>query len=233
MVNLSVISMAVSAIFLLAGGYATYRSWQKKKDRLLQYFAIFFLGYGVMHVLLSLGALFSSSNSSLAGILYVTAHFFLFTTTAFFLRLPLRLLIPKLEKSVFYVVLVGAFLATIMILREIPLPIFADGITNWNIGENAAKAAITFSGITLLALVILFIIVAIKSKEKLYRIRSLVFALGIFVFLTGGPLHNIAKSNIQYLLADILTPIATLILLLGVYLPRLKDKNKINMNQNR
>jgi len=232
MVNLSVISMAVSAIFLLAGGYTTYRSWQKKKDRLLQYFAIFFLGYGVMHLLLSLGAFFSSGSSSLAGVLYVIAHFFLFTTTAFFLRLPLKLLIPKLEKPVFYIVLAGAFLSTFMILREIPAPFFANGLTNWNIGANAAKAAITFSGVTLLALVILFIITAIKAKERIYRIRSLVFALGIFVFLTGGPLHNVAKSNVQYLLADILTPIATLILLLGVYLPRLKDKNKISANQN-
>ena len=232
MVNLSVISMAVSAIFLLAGGYAVYKSWQKKKDRLLQYFAIFFVGYGVMHSLLSLGAFFSSGSSSVAGVLYVIAHFFLFTTTAFFLRLPLRLLAPKLEKPVFYVVLVGAFAATTMILREIPAPFFANGLTNWNIGANAAKAAITFSGVTLLALVILFIITAIKSKEKTYKIRSLVFALGIFVFLTGGPLHNVAKSNIQYLLADILTPIATLILLLGVYLPHFRDRNKTGINQN-
>ncbi|MCK5491368.1 MAG: hypothetical protein KAI67_06025 [Candidatus Pacebacteria bacterium] len=53
----------------------------------------------------------------------------------------------------------------------------------------------------------------------------MIFALGIFVFLTGGPLHN-AENNFQYFLADILTPVATLIFLLGVCLPYLKNKNK-------
>ncbi|MCK5413558.1 MAG: hypothetical protein KAI57_04260 [Candidatus Pacebacteria bacterium] len=227
MINLSVISMAVSAIFLLVGGLAIYKSWKKKNDNLLKYFAIFFLGYGVMHSLLAVGALFSVSNSFLAGICYVIAHFFLFTTTAFFLRLPLRTLFPKFEKPVFYVVLIGALLSTAMIIKEIPLPFFDNGITNWNVGENAMKAAITFSGITLLALVIFFIIAAVKSTEKIYKVRSIVFALGIFVFLTGGPLHNAATNNFQYLLADVLTPVATLILLFGVYLPYLKNKNKI------
>lgn len=230
MINLSAISMAVSAIFLLAGGHAVYKSWQKNKDKLFQYFAIFFAGYGIMHSLLSFGALLSSSNSFFAGVLYVIAHFFLFTTTAFFLRLPLRFFMPKLEKPFFYIVLAGAFLTTIIILQEIPLPFFDNGITNWNVGENATKAAITFSGITLLALVIFFIVGATRAEKRIYKIRSLVFALGIFVFLTGGPLHNVAQNNIQYLLADILTPIATLILLLGIYLPHFKNKNKISMN---
>ena len=219
--------MATSAIFLLAGGYSVYKSWQKEKDELLQYFAIFFVGYGIMHALLSLGALFSSSNSFIAGVLYVIAHFFLFTTTAFFLRLPLRFFLPQLEKPFFYIVLAGAFLATIALLQEIPLPFFDNGITNWNVGENAMKAAVTFSGITLLALVIFFIIGATKPQKRIYKIRSLIFALGIFIFLTGGPLHNVAQNNIQYILADILTPIATLILLLGVYLPRFKSSERV------
>ena len=227
MINLSVISMAVSAILLLTGGLVVYKSWKKKNDNLLKYFAIFFLGYGVMHFLLAVGALFSSFDHYVAGICYVRAHFFLFVTTAFFLRLPLRTLFPKFEKPVFYIVLIGALFSTSMIIKEIPLPFFDNGITNWNIGENAMKAAITFSGITLLALVIFFIIAAVKSTEKIYKVRSLVFALGIFVFLTGGPLHNAATNNFQYLLADILTPVATLILLFGVYLPYLKKKNKV------
>jgi len=217
--------MAVSAILLLAGGYLIYGSWKKKGDKLLKYFTIFFAGYGVMHLLLSIGAIFSSSNSFAAGIFYVVAHFFLFLTTAFFLRLPFKLFIPKLEKPVFYVTSLGVLVATIVLSQEIPLPFFDNGITNWNVGANAAKAAIIFSGITLVALVIFFIVGAFKADGKIYKIRSLIFALGIFVFLTGGPLHNAAQNNTQYLLADILTPIATLILLAGVYLPHIKRKD--------
>ncbi len=56
-------------------------------------------------------------------------------------------------------------------------------------------------------------------------------AIGVFIFLTAGPAHNFAQSFETKLFADGLTPVGALIMLYGIYYPRLKEEKEIKNSE--
>jgi len=222
---ITAISLGITAIVMLLAGRITYPSFKKTKDRLLGYFCVFFFGFGIMHIFLAVGGYFSGINSQIAGILYLIAHYILFFTLATFLSFPTVITFPKLEKPLFYVLLFLALLSSAGISLHPPLPTATpSGLTMWNVPPATMKIVVSYTTIALVAAVILFIVALLKAPERIYKFRFILFILGILVFLTAGPLHNFAKTVGQYLLADSLTPLGTLIMLFGVLLPKIFKK---------
>jgi hypothetical protein len=91
---------------------------------------------------------------------------------------------------------------------------------------NAAPAV--GAGIGMLAMLafvpaaIVFTYSAVKSHGA-RRIKSALLALGFFVFTLAGPLHDVAKTSNQFVIADVLTIISMLILGAGI-LYRLEEQ---------
>jgi hypothetical protein len=231
---LTVISDSIVAIVMLVSAAIIYPSYKKTQDRLIGYFCIFFAGFGVMHIFITLGAVFSGSNSVLAGTLFLVAHYVEFLTLAIFLILPIRIVLPRFEKMIFYALIVFALVASVVISMNPPLPSATpQGLTNWNIPLGSLKAVVSFTGVTVVLAVILFIVSAVKAPETIFKIRFILFIVGILIFLIAGPSHNFAKTTAQYLLADALTPVGGLIMLLGVLLPRMYKKTDSAQNNTR
>lgn len=224
---LTLIGPTIIIFLMFIGGAIIFSSWQGSRNPLIGSFCLFFLGFGVMHIFLVLGIYLSTFNPSLASIFYLIAHTVLFFTLAFFLRVPINLIVPKIEKPLFSIAVLAAFISVLIISLNPPLPTAtSQGIINWNVPDQSMKTIGTFTGLTLLSAIILFIISAIKAPEKLYKLRFLLFTLGISLFLIMGPMHNIATTTTAHLIADALTLPGALLLIGGIFLPRIYQKRK-------
>lgn len=225
MATASIISMGITALVMLLGGRIIYNAFSRTGDNIYLWFSLSFLGYGIMHIFLALGAYFSGINSSTAGAMYVVAHVLLFFSISLFLRVPLKLFLPQKEKLIFYIALIFASLASVLLFTDIPAPqATPQGFTAWNIPSRIARVVGTFTTVMLFAGFILFILTGRKTQEKIYKIRAFLLALGVLVFLTAGPAHNFAKNLEAQVFADILTPIGAIIMFGGIYYPYLIQK---------
>jgi len=225
---LTILGPGIITVLMFLGGAIIFASWRKSKSPLVGYFCIFFFGFGAMHIFLTTGIYLSVSNPPLAGIFYTIAHFILFITLVFFLRLPIKLTIPKMEKTLFYILLLAALISTVIISTNIPLPTATpEDIIDWNVPEQSVKAIGAFTGVAFLSAFILFIIQGIKLEDRMHKLRCLLFAFGLLFFLIAGPSHNLARTTTAHLIADALTLPGALLLIVGVFLPRIYRKTKI------
>lgn len=228
MATISIISMAITAGVMFIGGGIIYGAFSKTREKIYLYFALSFLGYGIMHTFLTAGAYFSGINPQVAGIMYSISHVFLFFSVALFLRVPFKLIWFQKEKFGFYVVLGFAFLGSILLfVNTMPTPMATpQGLTAWNIPPPTAKIVATLTTLMLLFGLILFVLSARRSKKKVHKMRAYLLALGVLVFLVAGPTHNFVRTTAGMLFADALTPIGALIMLVGIYLPHIKKGQK-------
>lgn len=228
MATISIISMAITAGVMFVGGKIIYSAFSKTRERLYLYFALSFLGYGIMHIFLTVGAYFSGINPQIAGIMYSISHVFLFFSIALFLRVPFKLIWLQKERFGFYVVLGLAFLGSILLfVNTMPTPIATpQGLTAWNIPPSTARIVATLTTMMLLFGLILFVLSARRAEKKIYKMRGYLLALGVLVFLIAGPTHNFVRTTAGILFADALTPIGALIMLVGIYLPHTKKEQK-------
>ncbi len=232
MATISIISMALITIIMGTGGAFIYSSFIKSKDRVYLYFSLSFFGFSIMHFFLTLGAYFSGINSEIAGMMYQISHVILFLAIALFLRVPLKIILPKMEKKIFIFVLILAIPASFLLFSELPLPVATDqGLTAWNIPDQIAAVVGTFASLMLLSAVFLFALSAKKSKDLVLKKRGIIMAVGVLILFTAGPAHNVAQSFKAKLLADVLTPVGAIIMLYGIYYPRLKEKKEINNSE--
>ncbi len=180
-----------------------------------------------MHAFLGTGAFLSATNSQLAGVMYAISHVFLFLSIAIFLRVPLRFVLPKKEKVIFYTAFSFAILASVLLFGNLPLPeATVDGLTKWNIPDSIAGITATFTTIMLALGFVLFIISGRRARDIVYKKRAYFLAFGILVFLIAGPAHNFAETFGAKLFADSLTPVGALLMFYGIYYPRLVKKEE-------
>lgn len=228
MAIISIVSMAITAGVMLIGGRIIYGAFSKTREKIYLYFALSFLGYGIMHIFLTVGAYFSGINPQVAGIMYSISHVFLFFSIALFLRVPFKLIWFQKERFGFYVVLGLALIGSILLfVNTMPIPIATpQGLTAWNIPASTAKIVAILTTLMLLFGIILFVLSARRAKKKVHKIRGYLLALGVLVFLIAGPTHNFVRTTAGILFADALTPIGALIMLVGIYLPHTEKGQK-------
>jgi hypothetical protein len=153
---------------------------------------------------------------------YVIGHIFLYLA---FMNVAIMVctLIPKLNKverylvPVYVLVIIGITLYNAKTMIFGIQPIF-DYEHNIAVPRAATAVGLTIAVSALastLPAVVLFIINGIKASGPA-RLRSLVLALGFFMLIAAGPVHDLAKTGTIYALADVFTIVSLLIIGTGV-----------------
>lgn len=94
----------MSAFFFLVSSVIILRPLLETKNKLTEAFFVWLLGMGLLHAFLGAGFLWNMT------VLLHIGVFFGFTGSAYLLRVPLRALIPRSEKAIFYTVLLVGWL---------------------------------------------------------------------------------------------------------------------------
>lgn len=94
----------MSSFFFLVSSVIILKPLFEKKDKLTMAFFIWLLGMGLLHLFLGLGILFNTV------ILLHLGVFFGLTGSAYLIRIPFSGLIPRYEKTGFYLVLLAGWL---------------------------------------------------------------------------------------------------------------------------
>lgn len=199
-----------------------------------KYFAYFFLFLGIFQLILALPHLSLYFNPGsfpmLMALALIIGHIFLYIALAFTLLASLELYLSnkKIKYAAFSAItLLGAFITYTNIIKP-NNPIFdtKTGITLLN-----ANPAV---GQLILIIVLLgwgvSAIIFIYNGIRLYRINNnatacnLLIALGLIFLIMGGPLHDIAKKSVHYLIADLLVLIGFMLMASGVFYWTEEDK---------
>ena len=219
--SISTISMGIVALAGLIGGILLLQSYHQNRNDILRYLIVFFFGMGVMGTFFTAGTLAASVGSVWATYFFVAGHYTLFSTLAIVIQLPMNLIAPKATKSVFYAMAAFAVVCAVVVTLNPPLNIsFHNNLVFWNVPVFTSNFIALIDVIFSLVFIITFIYFGFKTKEGAYKARSFLFALGILIFLIGGPYHNVARTAAQFFIADVSTAVGLAIVFFGVYVPR-------------
>ena len=233
-ISLSVLSPVIIMVTSALAGVIIAFRYAKNKNEMLGYFMLFFFGIFVMHIFLSSSSIaVVQGNIHLAAPLMMIALMALFFTLALFVYFPAKLVLPRIARIISYIFLAAATASSVIFLFNVPSHIqFINGLILWNMPQAPALANEILNTLVMAFSVIVFIIFGVKTKSVPYKMRSFVYALGFFVFLIGGPAHGIAKTALQYFLADITTAVGIVILFIAIYVPRMFGAHSVPLEQN-
>lgn len=202
---------------------ATKQSTNIAKTYFVYFFStvgIFQLIMGISHVILYINAAMFSEVMNWG---YIIGHVFLYLSLAFSLMVPLELSFPG-KKIKYYawsaISLFGLVITYLNIIKpNHPVYESSTGITFFN-ADPAVGGLIPI--IVLLSwgvAVVMFIINAVKSRHnRIAMTRSIIITIGFIIVTVGGPIHDVAQTSVQFLVADILTLLGFLTLASGITL---------------
>ncbi|MFH1643040.1 MAG: hypothetical protein ABH967_00125, partial [Patescibacteria group bacterium] len=220
MITLTSISTLITSLFFLISGYSVFSSWKKNNNDLSKFFSVFLLGFGFQQLFFSLATGYFANNPLASNWAWAIAHIFMFTAISYFLRFPIRLRFPNMEKSVWKATILYSIIGTIILFLNIPKIkpfLLGNGIYNWEVTPQAGATIGIFTTICLLFSFLVFAMEGMKVKESALRARAWLLATGILTFLIGGPLHNFVKTPLMSAVADFLIIFGAFLMVLGVY----------------
>ncbi|MBI4101725.1 MAG: hypothetical protein HY443_02050 [Candidatus Nealsonbacteria bacterium] len=225
MLTFTSISTGLTSIFYFLAGLSAWRSWQKSKFYLSGYFVIFLLAFGVQQMLFSLASGPISLDIRINAWLWAAAHLFMFISLCYFIRVPLRMSFPKLEKTIFKIAIVYAVIGSFVLFLNAPqltAKLEPNGVYLFKVPPVSVLVIVSFTTLTMLFSAITLLRAFFKNSLSLvYRVRGLVLGLGMIVYLTSGPAHNLIKSPRGTILVDALLILAGFLFIAGVYLPKI------------
>ena len=227
--------MPITALTTLIGSLMMFGSWFFVRQRnhqsgndvnqQVRWFGNYFLNMGIFFLLMSLPYPYLSiapEHFPLAMAWgYVGGHVFLYISLIYLNCLTFSM-VPRLAGKQKYAVAVGAVItvgltainAVTMIFGTQPQYDTDSKVTLFN-AHPIVGAGIGISAfISIFAPVVLMIINGVRNREA--RLRSFMLAGGLFVLMTGGPIHDVARTWQLYLLADILVIVSILVITGGV-----------------
>ncbi len=220
MFTITSISTGITSLFFLISSISTFRSWRKNKDPLFLSFFYFFFFFGIMQFMLSLATGIFSQNTSASNACWMIAHVFVFLAISNFIRFPIHIKYPQLEKKVFgFALAISAIALSILYLKlpEVKPFLLDNGVYNWIIPSlSGATIGITVS-ISFIFSAWIFVSEGIHSQDKVIKAKSFLIAIGILFFLIGGPTHNFVKTPLLNFIADFILILGSLFMLFGVY----------------
>jgi hypothetical protein len=166
--------------------------------------------------------------SSAMAVAYVVSHVFMYIGFIFMMRL-LFSMIPRISSKVNIAVVIASIsIVAITILNAVTMiwgtqPVYdaANGITKFNAHPAVGAYIGLFGVLTSLPTVILFIVNGFHNPSA--RTRSWLLAFGLLVVLVAGPLHDVARNNTMYAMADVFS-IVGLIITAGGVLYRIDER---------
>lgn len=191
------------------------------------YFMYFFSVIGIFQLVMGLSHAVLYIKPEMFGEVmnwgYITGHVFLYLSLTFSLMVPLEL--SSIGKKIKYyaaslIGLFGIFITYINIIKpNHPVYESATGITFFNADPSVGQLIPIIVLLSWGVAVVIFIWNAVKSRHnRMALIRSLVISIGFIIITVGGPLHDVAQTSVQFLMADILTLLGFLTLASGISL---------------
>ncbi|MDO8424708.1 MAG: hypothetical protein Q7S70_02090, partial [bacterium] len=120
MLTFTSISTGLTSIFYFLAGLTALRSWLKNKFYLSGYFVIFLIAFGFQQLSFSLASGLISLDVRVNAWFWAIAHVFMFISLCYFIRVPLRMSFPRLEKLIFKISLVYAAIGSLIIFLNVP-----------------------------------------------------------------------------------------------------------------
>lgn len=179
--------------------------------------SMFVMTFALPHIFL----LFSKDQNMFSKIMdlgYIIGHIFLYLSLAVFIRVPLQWIFPRLKNagSAFFLIL-GAITTALNIMRPgSPKFDYATGLTILNVNPLVGKLVAINAILAWVPAGIYLIVKGLKSRSKVVRIRALFIGIGLIVTIIGGPLHDVAKQTVHYLIADLVAVAGFSIVAIGV-----------------
>jgi len=182
------------------------------------YIAVFFLLMFLPHLLLNFDASKFPLYMSLG---YTIGHIFYYVSLLYLSR-ALFSLVPQLAKrekiATMLSVIIGSIITVLttvtMVFGKRPAFDYAHHVTLFNANPVVGVSIAVFSFIIVAPTAFLMILNGIHNPSA--RVRSFLLGGGLFVLLTGGPIHDNARTGMVYAAADILTIVGLLIVTSGL-----------------
>lgn len=158
------------------------------------------------------------------GWLWGIAHIFMFIGISYFIRFPLNIRLIRFEKLFFKIAVALSIVGIIVIFLNVPKvegSLMANGVYTFVVPAMAGAVIGIFTTICLLLSFGIFVAETIKLQDNASKIKSLLIALGILVFLIGGPAHNFVKTPFLTFVVDLLIVAGAALMALGVYFKKI------------
>lgn len=224
MLTITSISTGITSLLFFLGGIRLYLSWYKTRTPLLKFFTIFLFSFGFQQLFFSLGTGIISLDISVNRWLWGVAHIFMFIGISYFIRFPLSIRFVRFEKTIFKIAIAFSIIGITIIFLNVPKvsgELMANGVYTFGVPSIAGATIGIFTTICLLLSFGIFVAQTIKLSDKISKIKSLLIAFGILVFLIGGPAHNFVKTPFLTFVVDLLIVAGAALMILGVYIKQI------------
>lgn len=221
MLTITSVSTGITSLLFFLGGIRLYFSWRKSRTPLLKFFTIFLLAFGFQQLFFSLGTGILSLSMSVNGWLWGIAHVFMFIGISYFIRFPLSVRLRRFEKVIFRIAAVYSVIGAVALFWHVPKlegHLMENGVYIFVVPAAAGAVIGIFTTICLLLSFGIFVAEGIKLQQGNLKARALLLALGILVFLVGGPMHNFVKTPLLTFAADFSIIFGAALMVLGVYI---------------
>ncbi|MDO8663765.1 MAG: hypothetical protein Q7K28_02940 [Candidatus Wildermuthbacteria bacterium] len=211
----------------------------KKKDYQFRIFGLFFFLFflfvlimAIPHLLLLLPHLEHKIFRQGMHLGYLIGHIFLYLSLVVFIRLPLNWVAPRFKNigSAFFLLLGGVTTILNFLLPSLPEYNHSTGITLFNVNPLVGKLVALNVVLAWVPTGIYFIVKGMRGLEKNLRRRCMLLGIGLLVATIGGPLHDISREAVMFLIADIVVLAGIVILAVGVMYEG-EDKKPDNLDQ--
>lgn len=222
MFTITSISTGLTSLFFLSSGLRLYFSWRKRKTFLLKYFVVFLISFGFQQLFFSLSTGLVSMNQTVNVWLWAIAHVFMFIGISYFLRFPLYIRFPRFEKPIFRIAVLYSIIGMAVIfynMSKVETVLTEANVYIFKVPVMVGLTIGIFTTICLLFSFFIFLNEGRKVKDKRFKIRSFLIALGILVFFIGGPAHNFVTTPLLTFIVDFSLIVSTLLIIVGVYIP--------------
>ena len=216
----------ISGVVLLTTGVLLLRRTLIKFESapVFAYFTLFFIFTGIFQLMMGLPhlTLFGPAEifPSAMNWGYMDGHIFLYAALAILLMVPTKLFFPKLGWIPFWIIAVFGAWITLMNIFYPNAPVYdaVSGITFLNADPRVGPMIPIIVMLSWIPTAIMFAINAFRTGDALIRWRGILLAVGLFLTTFAGPAHDIARSALQYLAADVFTMLGFLITIAGVWI---------------
>lgn len=220
--SITSVTLSLSGVLLIVNSlilsffYVRLNKGGNNDNNFFVYFKRFTMFFGIFSVIMAIPVILFSKSSLMLGLGYVIGHIFLYIACAYLARIWLLIAKPSYDSTnLFRIYLVLGLVITVLNIYLFNLPVINDnGIVLWDAQAPVAISIVMILFSSLFPAAIVFIRESFRQPKQ--RKRYLLIGLSFLVIIVGGPLHDIAKTALAYLAADMVTIVGFLLMFWGV-----------------
>lgn len=227
MLELSYLSWIFMGLIIWVCALRSWHSYLEEDVQTLRDLSVFFFHFGLFFVIMGLPGLLSLDFSAdQLGAFYIFGHIFLYSSIAYYSRIPARILKPEWANSVFASNLILGAAITIVNFAYWPQPeVHSAGVTVLNVTGPIGPLIGIIAALNWIIGGTAFFSWRASKKQGKDRIKFLLVAVS-FVFLSiAGPIHDNTTSIRMLIVGDVATFLGVLLMMAGVFYRREAPKD--------